>query len=173
MSSLATSQPLRDQRGLSLIELVVSIAVIAALITTSAVLFSVIIKVYAKDKVGQDLQREGDTVMASISQNIKEAVSVDQANSNFTNNPNTLTFRLSNNQTRKYYVSSGQLHYVNESGTDRVILQPGTSVSSLTFTADSDQVGLQVLGVNLGLSRTKYGQTVTYTLASTINTRPQ
>lgn len=166
---------LRNQRGFSLIELLVAMSIFMVLLVASTTLYSGVLKVNLKDKANQDLQREGDAILSHMSRTLKEAVAVDTANSNFVTNPNVLQVKLVNPaQTRKYYVTGNQLHYVDESGTDTDLLSPGSTDISLTFTPTSDAAGSLVsIRINATLQRIRYGQTVTLPVGSTITTRPQ
>lgn len=162
-----------SQRGLTLVELIVAGTIFTVIALSSAILFASVLKLGARSKLVEEIQREGDAAVAGMSRNLRDGVSLDTANSVLTGNPQALQIKLSNNQTRKYYVTGGQLHYINESGVDQNLLLPGTTVTSLTFTPASDTIGLQVISAQLTLSRTKAGQTQSLSFGSTINTRPQ
>lgn len=161
--------------GFTLIELVVAMTIFIVIALASATLYGTIVKINLKNQVTQDVQREGDAIQAHFSQNLKSAVSVDTTNSNFVANPNTLTVKLSGGTTsRKYYVTSSQLHYIDENGTDTILVEPSTTVTSLTFATTSDaNNNLKSIKISGTLSRTKNRQTGTYTIATTIDTRPQ
>jgi prepilin-type N-terminal cleavage/methylation domain-containing protein len=164
---------LRDERGLTLVELIIASTIFAIIAIASAILFSTVLKLSSTSKLVEEIQREGDAVVAGFARNMRDTVSVDTSLSNFVTNPNTLALKTSGGQTRRYYVLDGQLHYVDESGTDQSLLQPGTTVTNLVFATSSDSSGLQVVTVNLKLARTKAGQTQQLDFGSTINTRPQ
>jgi type II secretory pathway component PulJ len=164
---------IRDQRGLSLVEVVIAATILIIVSIASAVIFSSVLKLSATSKLVEEIQREGDAVVAGFARNMRDTVSVDTNLSNFVTNPNALAMKTSGGQTRRYYVTGGQLHYVSESGQDQSLLQPGTTVTNLTFSPASDSTGLQVITVHLTLSRTKAGQTQQLEFGSTVNTRPQ
>lgn len=164
---------LADQRGLTLVELLIAMSIFIVIALSSGILFASVLKLSAKSKLVEEIQREGDAVVANYARNLRDTVSVDTANSNFVTDPNTLQVRLSTDQTRKYVVTSGQLHYIGEDGVDQNLLLPGTTISSLTYTPASDSTGLQVVTIRLNLSRTKAGQTQTLNFGSTVSTRPQ
>jgi hypothetical protein len=156
-----------------LIELLIAATIFIILAVASSVLFSTVLKLSASSKLVEEIQREGDAVVAGFSRNMRDTVSVDTNLSNFVTNPNALGMKTASGQTRRYFVTNGQLHYVSETGVDQSLLQPGTTVTNLTFTPASDSTGLQVITVRLVLSRTKAGQTQQLDFGSTINTRPQ
>ncbi len=160
-------------RGFTLIELLVAVSIFILLATLSATLLGSVLKTYASDKLTQDLQREADAALAHMSTNLKEATSYDSANSNLSTNPNSLAVKLSTNQGRRYYVTGSQLHYVNESGADENLLQPGTTVTSLTFEPTSEGTALKSVKIRGTLRRAKGGAVVTTDVGSTVGTRPQ
>ena len=166
---------MNDSRGFTLVELVISVSIFMVLMLAAVTLYTTTLKTYLKDKITQDLQRENDAVLAHMTQNLREAVSVDTANSNFTANPNTLTVKLkTTGQSRKYYVTGNQLHYINEAGTDTNLLGPGTTATSLTMTPTSDANStLKSVKIRGTLSRTKNSLTSTLDLASSVSVRPQ
>lgn len=162
-----------NQRGVTLIELIMAMTIFLIVITASVVLYTSVLKIDAKSKLVEEIQREGDSIVSHMSRNLRDIVAVDTANSNFSTQPNSIRVRLANNAYRRYYVSSGQLHFVSETGEDQLLQQPGTTVSTLTFKAGSDTTGLQVITATISLSRTKDGINETLSFNSTINTRPQ
>ena len=167
--------PLSNQSGVTLIELLVGISILAIVLTAATSLYVMTLRTSLENKLVQELQREADAVQAHLSQNLKEAVAVDSANSNFTTNPNTLQVNLSaGGLTRRYYVTGQQLYYRNESGVDTNLLTPGTTITSFlvtpTSSATNELVALQVRGT---LQRARYGQTKQFTLGTTIHPRPQ
>lgn len=162
-----------NQRGFSLVELLIAMTILIIISVASAIIFSATLKLSATSKLVEEIQREGDAVVAGFARNMRDTVSVDTNLSNFVTNPNALAMKTSSGQTRRYYATNGQLHYVNESGLDQSLLQPGTTVTNLTFTPASDSTGLQVVTVQMRLQRTKGGQTQQLDFGSTVNTRPQ
>lgn len=162
-----------NERGISLVEIIVAVSIFVVVALASATLYATVIKVNLKDKLTQDLQREGDEVMAHMSRTLKEATRVDTANSNLTTNPNSLRVFLKSGAARRYYVAGNQVHYVAETGTDENLMAPGSSVTTLTFTPTSDGQDLKSVNVSATLSRTQNQQTVTLTVGTTVNTRPQ
>lgn len=165
----------KRQAGVTLIELIVAISIFIVLALASGTLYAMLSKVYLKNQVTQDIQREGDAVLAEMSRNIKEATQLDVVQSNLITNPNTLTVRLKSGSTRKYYVATGQLHYVDENGVDKALLEPGTTVTSLTYgvITGTDGLTLKSVSINGTLSRTKNRQTVNYPMVSSVEMRPQ
>jgi prepilin-type N-terminal cleavage/methylation domain-containing protein len=161
------------QRGFSLIELVIAVSIFLVLMLGSVTLYTTVLKTNLKDKITQDLQREADFVLASYSQNLREAVSVDAANSNFTINPHILQVNLLSGSNRRYYVTSSQLHYRNEAGVDQTLLQPGTTVSSLTYATTTGADGLKSISIQATLTRTQVRATVSVSIGTTVGTRPQ
>lgn len=163
----------RDQRGVTLVELLTAVTILAILLTASAVLYTSIVKIDARTKLTEEIQREGDAVVSHMSQNFRDAVAVDTAGSNFSTQPNSIRFRLADGNYRRYYVSSDQLHFVSESGNDQLLQQPGTTVEELSFKVGSDTTGLQVITATISLAREKDGASETLEFNSTVNTRPQ
>lgn len=165
------------QRGVTLVELIVAVTIAVALIVSSGTLYATVIRVYIKDQINQDIQRESDGIVNQLSTNLRDAKTVNVAQSNFATNPNTLTVDVGTNQTRKYYVTGNQLHFVSEQGVDDLLLQPGTTVTSLTFTPTNitvdGQTTLKSIAVAFTLSRTKNTQITTLSTTTTIGTRPQ
>lgn len=162
-----------DQRGFTLVELITAISIFMVVATASVILFIGVLQLRNKTKVVEEIQREGDSVVSHMSRNLRDAVAVDTANSNFSTDPNSIRVRLADNNFRRYYVTNNQLHYVSESGSDQLLQQPGTTVTSLTFKAGSDTTGLQVITARISLQRTKGNYSQTLTFGSTVNTRPQ
>lgn len=159
--------------GFTLIELLLAVSIFILLATLSATLLGSVLKTYASDKLTQDLQREADAVLAHMSTNLRVATVYDSANSNLATNPNSLAVKLSTNQGRRYYVTGSQLHYVNESGADENLLQPGTTVTSLIFEPTSENTALKSVKIRATLRRAKGGAVVTSDVGSTVGTRPQ
>jgi prepilin-type N-terminal cleavage/methylation domain-containing protein len=164
----------RDQAGFTLIELVVAMSIFVVLLLAAGVAYGNVVKLYTKDQLTQAIQRDGDSVLAHMSRNLREATAYDAPNSNLVTDPNTLQVRLLSGQTRKYYVASGQLHYVDEAGSDQSLLPPGTTVTSLTFTpaVDTDQA-LRSVKISATLRRARGTYATTLNIGSTITTRPQ
>lgn len=162
-----------NQRGVTLIELLVAMMIFLIVIAAAVMLYTGVLKVDARTKLTEEIQREGDSIVSHMSRNFRDVVAVDTANSNLSTDPNSIRVRLADNSYRRYYVSSGQLHFVSEAGEDQLLQQPGTTVDSLTFEVGSDTNGLQVISTDISLTRTKNGVTETLEFDSTVNTRPQ
>lgn len=155
-------------------ELIVAMSIFMVLLLAATVLYTTTLKTYLKDKVTQDLQREGDSILAHMSRNLKEAISVDTANTDVVTNPNVLTVRLLDNSSRKYYVTGNQIHYVGENGADVNLQSPNTTTVSLTMAPTVDAEGKLVsVRIRTTLRRIKFGNTVNLDVGSTIGTRPQ
>ncbi len=163
-----------QQAGLTLVELIVAIAIFSVILLATVSLYTTSLKTYVRDKATQDLQREGDAILAHMSRTIKEGTALDAANSNFTSNPNTLSFYINGTQKRKYYVSGSQIHYVDENNNDTDLMSPGSTDIALTFTPTSDTNGnLVAVRIQSTLQRVRYGISTTLNVGSTISTRPQ
>lgn len=172
--STSLHRTLRHPEGFTLIELIVAISIFMVLMLTATALYTTTLKTYLKDKVTQDLQREGDAILAHMSRNLKDVNNVDAANSNFTVNPNVLSVRLADNTSRKYYVSGNQLHFTDESGSTINLQSPGSTTASLTMAPTSDAASKLVsVKIRTTLRRVKYGNTINLDVGSTVSTRPQ
>lgn len=166
-------RPQSAQSGLTLVELIIAVAIFAVVGTASATLYTSVVTLSLKSRLAQDVQRSGDAVLANYSQNLKGAVSLDSAASNFTSTPHVLAVRLESGQTRRWYVEAGRLHYVSETGTDQTITEPAVSVTALTYAVSSSEGRLTTIRITGTLSTTSGQQTQTYSLASSITPRPQ
>lgn len=164
-----------DQRGLTLIELVVAVTIFSVILTVCVTVFTSVLKQNAREKVTLDLQREADGILGNMALNLKEAISIDTANSNFVTDPHVLSVNMETaGQTRRYQVTGGQLHYIDTAGIDTNLMSPGTTVTSLTFTPTSSAENkLLTVKIRGTITRSKGGQTVTFPLSSSVNTRPQ
>lgn len=164
----------KAQRGFTLIELVVGVTIFTVLLTASVATYTTINKLYIKDKIGQEAQRELDSVLANMSLNLKEAVRLDPAAVNGSTNTADLVVRLSNNSLRRYYITGNVLHYVDEAGADQTLLAPSNNVFTYSWQPTSDASGaLKQLKITATLTRTKSGTSTTVTGRTTINPRPQ
>lgn len=163
----------KGHRGFTIIELLIAVTIVIALALAAATLFASVLKLQVRDKLTQDLQREADAVSEHMSRNLKQAVSVDTVNSNFTTNPNTLTVKLENNQSRKYFVTGSQVHYVNESGTDENLQAPGSTTTSLTFEQSTANQVLQQIKIRGTLRRARGNTVITVDFGTSVSPRPQ
>lgn len=162
------------QAGFTIIEILIAVTIFALLLTISVTSFAVIAKISAKNKLVQTLERDADAMEAHMTQNLKPAQQIDTATTNTTTNPNNLGVKITGNQVRRYYVTSGVLHYVSEAGADSTLLTPNTTVTALTYTTSTDATGnLTSVRIQGTLSRTSAGQTVTQSIATTVTMRPQ
>ena len=164
---------LRNQSGMSLIELIVAISIFVVVMLASSLLYTTVMQTYLKDKLTQDLQREGDAVLSHMSRNLKEATGL------VTNSGSTLTVMIPAKSgfgtTRSYLINNGQLIYRNEALTpvDENLLPPGSSATALSYTTTLDGASLKAIRVSATLSKTRGNRTVTLPIATTVIMRPQ
>ena len=162
-----------NQRGMTLVELIVAVGIFVVVLLGSGLLYITVAQTYAKDKLTQDLQRDGDAVLAHMSRNLKEATGL------VTNSGSSLTVNIPTKpgfgNTRSYLVNSGQLVYRNEalSPIDENLLPPGTTATTLTYATTLDGTALKAIRITGTLSKTRGNKTVTLPITTTVIMRPQ
>lgn len=159
------------KRGLTLVELLISIAVLGVILGAVATLFSAAIKNYQVSSAQTVLQRETNTAIDSITRDIKQSIKIAESYNGTERDEHTLILSLPSIDEDEnfiydgstvekdyiiYYLDGTNLHKVisansnseryQEDATDRIILK---NISSLTFSYTPNSPGAETTQVNI------------------------
>lgn len=179
------------KKGLTLVELVVSIAVLGIIMAAVASLFSVAINNYQFSFTQSTLQRETNFVIDNITRDIKQSVEIPKiygginrgseklilalpavdVDENFLYDGSSLKkdyviYYLDGTSLRKSITADPSSKRVNLNGTDRIILE---NVSSLSFSYIPNILDIETTQVDVNMTVTKNTNKATVTIGSDVS----
>lgn len=130
--------PIPDKRGYSLIEMVIYIAILVFIMVVVINILFNIVSSQKKFKSARSVENSASYTLERINREVRDAVSIDVANSIFGTNPGSLKLTgvdaNGNSRTVEFFVSSSTVH-IKENGVDLGRLtQADAQVTNLVFT---------------------------------------
>jgi type II secretory pathway pseudopilin PulG len=163
----------KSRAGMSVIELVVAMTIFVLLALAAGSLFGTVVKTSNKDRLTQEVQRDGDAVLAQMSRKLKDATTVVPPSLCNATNTNVLSVLVPPAQTRTYDITANQIRYTEGLNPPEILQPPNSTIQSMTFVTTCSGVELKSIQLTANLRRTKGTTNVDLTVKSTVNPRPQ
>ncbi len=164
-------QILRKNSGFSLVEMLVYVSILSAVLILFVNSLLAINRSYAVVRAEMTLDRGAIGSMERITREIRDATSIDLAQSVFGVNPSILVLNILDavgNTSKTTFSLIGQTLHISKDGVDQgILLPPNITISKLTFYS-LDSGSSKAIKIEIRLSDKEFGVTRTASYYSTV-----
>ena len=148
MRHIFFSKKINKSKGETLVELVLYIAFFAIIITAMISSLMISLRAYATTRAYRQIAIDGNLAMERIVREIRQATSIDDANSNFGGSPGVLklksTDRGGSAMSVQFSLSNGYLTITENNVSDGSVTSGITTINNLVFTKLTTPLGSAV-----------------------------